>query len=353
MSQERTQLLVLIVCYRAADLVIDCLRSLESEIAGIEDGRVIVCENGTGEASVNLLEGAISEHGWGDWVSLRVISPNRGFAGGNNAVLRDVLQWESVPEFVLLLNSDTIVRPGALQALLVGAREHPEAGVIGARLEWPDGEGQLSCFRWLSPISEMLSSARTGLLTKMFHQWEVRIPLSDVPMEPGWLSFACALIRREALEEVGVLDDGYYLYFDDVDYCRRAWEKGWRVLYWPAAHVVHLRGRSNPVKAMTKEGKRRPKYYYFCRNRYFAKFYGGRWGLWKTNVHWYLGRVVSLLREIVRNKEPHLCEYEWLDIWTNFRDPMNYAHVPKQQDEVSDDEAGADGNGVKDEHGAA
>ena len=99
----------------------------------------------------------------------------------------------------------------------------------------------------------------------MFRRWDVPIPLSDEPMEPGWLSFACALIRRETLEEVGVLDDGYYLYFDDVDYCRRAWGKGWRVLYWPEAHVVHLRGRSNPVKAMTKERKRRPKYYYFCR----------------------------------------------------------------------------------------
>jgi len=321
MSEKRTQLLVLIVCYRAADLVIDCLRSLEDEIAGIEDGRVIVCENGTGEESVNLLEGAISENGWGEWVSLKVISPNRGFAGGNNAVLREVLQWESVPEFVLLLNSDTIVRPGALMELIHAAESHPQYAIFGPRIEYPDGTPQCTTYRFRDGFSELISAAGTGPVTKLLNKHNGSFPISDSPIEADWISFACVLIRRQVLLDVGVLDDGYYLYFDDLDYCRMAHNAGYRTYYWPAAHVVHLRGQSNPVKSLQLQCKRRPHYFYASRARYFAKFYG-RSGLYLANLLWEFGRFVAFLREIVGHKKPHACQREVFDIWTNALNPM-------------------------------
>jgi N-acetylglucosaminyl-diphospho-decaprenol L-rhamnosyltransferase len=118
-----------------------------------------------------------------------------------------------------------------------------------------------------------------------------------------------------------VLDDGFFLYFDDLDFCRRARVAGWTVRNWPAARVVHLRGRSNPVKEMTAERKRRPAYWYESRARYYAKHYGW-WGLLGANVAWWLGRGVSLVREALGNKAPHVCEREWLDIWSNWRKPL-------------------------------
>ena len=110
---------------------------------------------------------------------------------------------------------------------------------------------------------------------------------------------------------------GYFLYFDDVDYCRSARNTGWTVKYFPASRVVHLRGKSNPVKEMTAKRLRRPDYWYHSRSWYFAKFYG-KTGLLTANLLWYLGRSISFARELVGNKKPHVCEAEWRDIWKGF-----------------------------------
>jgi GT2 family glycosyltransferase len=120
---------------------------------------------------------------------------------------------------------------------------------------------------------------------------------------------------------VGILDESFYLYYDDLDYCRRAKEGGWRVFYWPKARIVHLRGQSNPLKSLAEELRRRPRYFYASRSRYFAKFYGPA-GLWLTNLLWTFGRGVSLVRELLGGKRRHVCEKEWLDIWTNWQDPL-------------------------------
>ena len=150
-GNQPTSLLIVMVCYRAAHLTIECLRTLAPEIPTVPNSRVIVCENGTGPDSVEMLTQAIESNGWDRWVSLRTISPNRGFSGGNNVVLREVLNWEHPPAQVLLLNADTLVRPGALAILMRAAENHPEVGIFGPRLEWPDGEAQISCFHYQNP----------------------------------------------------------------------------------------------------------------------------------------------------------------------------------------------------------
>jgi len=147
------------------------------------------------------------------------------------------------------------------------------------------------------------------------------MPVSEEPFEPEWAGFPCALIRREVIEEIGPMDEGYFLYFDDVDYCRRARRAGWRVLYWPEARVAHLGGASNPLVATAAERKRKPIYYYESRARYFAKFYG-RAGLWAANLLWMTGRMISLAREVIGNKKPYTSEKEWWDNWTNWLDPF-------------------------------
>ena len=314
-------LLIVIVCYRVADLTIDCLRSLSSQIHDVPGTKVAVCENGTGPESVRQLQEAIDRNGWSDWVMLEAISPNRGYTGGNNVILRDAMAWPTPPKYFMLLNADTIVRPGAVKRLWGAAEDHPGAGIVSPRLEWPDGTAQESCFRDLAPIDEVLAAARTGPLSKLVGRRQTAIPVSEAPLEPAWTSFACALIRREVFEQIGLLDPGYYLYFDDTDFCRRARAAGWRLLHWREARVVHLRGRSNPVKSLSAQLKRRPRYWYSSRARYYAKFYG-RLGLVAANILWLLGRSISLARELLGNKEPHVCQREWLDIWTNWWDPL-------------------------------
>jgi hypothetical protein len=197
----------------------------------------------------------------------------------------------------------------------------PDVGIVSPRLEWEDGEPQVNCFRFHSPFSELLRAASTGPVTRLFRRYEVPVHLFDRVMEPDWTSFACALVRREVFEKIGLLDEGFYLYFDDPDYCRRAREEGWGVLYCPDARVVHLVGRSNPVESLTLERRRRPRYYYVSRARYFAKSYGPA-GLYLANVMWTAGRGISLLRELLGRKPRQVCDREWWDIWANAFRPV-------------------------------
>jgi hypothetical protein len=309
------RLSVIVINYRTPDLVLGCLESLAPQVDASQD-HVVVVDNDSGDGSIEAIEKAIASRCWSAWTKV-VRSPlNGGFSWGNNLGIR-----AAEAEAYLLLNSDTIVRPGALEELRRAMAERPDAGVIGPRLEDPDGTPQVSCFRDRTALGELIGAAATGPVTRLLRRYEVALPVSDGPMEPHWVSFAAAALRRRTVEQVGPLDEGYFMYLEDVDYCRRARDEGWRVLYWPAARVVHLRGGSSPVKRLTAQRRRLPRYYYESRSRYFAKHQGVA-GLWAANLCWMAGRAISLLREVVGERRPHCCAAQWRDNWTNWLSPM-------------------------------
>ena len=155
------KLLVVVLCYRVPDLTIDCLRSLSGEIERVPDSRVGVCENGTGGEAADRLRRAIDENGWDSWVDLTVVDVNRGFCGGNNLVIRAALESDDPPEYVLLLNADTIVQEHALDALVDFMDAHPRAGIAGSQLLSPEGEIQASPFRFVGIGSELDRGLRT------------------------------------------------------------------------------------------------------------------------------------------------------------------------------------------------
>ena len=140
------KLLVVIVSYRVTDLTIDCLRSLSGEVSRCPGVRVTVCENGSGGDAEERLQRAITENGWGSWVNLTAVYPNRGFTGGNNAVIRPALLSDDPPEYILLLNADTIVNEHALDTLIAFMDDHPKAGIAGSMLVAPDGTVEHSPF---------------------------------------------------------------------------------------------------------------------------------------------------------------------------------------------------------------
>lgn len=309
------ELAIIILNYGTPALTEACLASLEPESRRLPGLRAIVVDNASPDDSAQQLAAIIDERGWSRWARLVRAEANRGFAAGNNIGITAI----DAPAYVLL-NSDTIVRPGAMSALLDAARAHPSAGILGPRLEDPDGTPQPSAFRLRTPLTEFLAAAATGPLTRALGGRHVALPPADHPHHADWLSFACVLIRREVIARVGLLDEGYFMYFEDIDYCRRARRAGFHILYWPAARVVHLRGRTSPVKADTLARRRRPRYYYASRARYFAKFYG-RGGLWATNLLWSLGRTLSAVRQLAGRPRP-TCRREGLDNWTNCWRPL-------------------------------
>ena len=319
MSQETPiRCAIVVLNYATPELTIDCLESLAPQMDELEGVRVVVVDNKSPDDSADVIERAIESRGW-DWARVVRSARNAGFSGGNNVGIESVHAHAYI-----LLNSDTIVRPGAIAELLAASERFGDAGIIGARLEWPDEEPQESAFHFRSPKTELLGAAGTGALTSLLGGRMVAMEARDEAHEASWVSFACALIRREVIDRVGLLDEGYFMYFEDADLCRRAWRAGFRVLRWPAARVVHLRGGTSDVKKQTASRGRRPAYYYASRSRYFATYYGTV-GLWATNLLWGAGRVVSLAREAVGNKQAHACEREWRDNWTNWRNPRKEA----------------------------
>jgi hypothetical protein len=297
LAQERhdsVRLLVVIVSYRVAHLTIDCLRSLADELSRISDARVAVCENGTGDDSAARIQKAIDDNGWGRWCTLTAIHPNLGFTGGNNAILRPAMQAADPPQYFLLLNADTIVRPRAITALLDFMDRHPDVGIAGCRLEEPDGTPQRSAFRFQSPASEFESSLKLGIVTRLLKRWVAAPPVRNEAFETDWVSGACMMMRREVFRDVGLLDEGLYTYFDDCDFCLNARKKGWPTWYVPAGHVIHLIGQSTGVRG--KATSRLPSYYFEARRRFFLKNHSATYAamadagqiigaaLWRTRV---------------------------------------------------------------------
>ena len=311
------ELCVVIVNYRTGGLAVEALRSLADEIAGRDDRRAVVIDNDSGDGSAETIEQAIAANGWQDWARLIRSPVNGGFSAGNNLGIQAV-----AADFYLLLNSDARLRSGAIQRLLDTMAAHPEAGLIGPRLEGEDGVPQHSSFRNRTPITEFMAAAGTGPIDRLLKRHAVSLGLSDTLLEAEWVSFACVMIRRAVIDAIGDMDEGYFLYFEDIDYCRRARKAGWKVYTDPTARAVHLRGGSASLKKAQRERSRLPRYYYASRARYFAKFHGGVFGLISANVMWTLGRAISLLREAVGNRKGFTAEREGRDIWMFVSDPL-------------------------------
>ena len=312
---NRKRIAVIIINYRTADLVIDCLQSLSGELQADVDVAIVV-DNLSGDGSIDRIEYEVGQQKWNQWVTIIRSDRNGGYSYGNNLGIRNIDS-----EIFIFANSDTLIRQGAVECLYHALQSEQKVGIIGPRLEWPDGEVQVSCFRNMTPVSELLAAACTGIVTKLFRRHDVPVSPSSRPMDADWISFAFVALRRTVVEQIGMLDEGYFMYFEDLDYCRRVRRRGWRIHYCPDARVVHLQSGSSQVNSLTASRGRRPAYYYASRSRYFAKYYG-RLGLVCANLLWIAGRSISLLRELSGHKKPHVCERESRDIWINWWSPF-------------------------------
>lgn len=313
---------VVVINFRTPELVKNCLAALGPDLEA-NDARVAIVDNFSNDGSAEkIAEWLMTGELWKSRVFLIRSPSNEGFSGGNNIGIKafDAAHY-------LLLNSDTLARPGALKAMVNASENRKDAGIIAPRLEDEDGTPQISCFRFHSPLSEFLAAAETAPLDKLFHFAVVPIPVSNHSIACDWASFACVFIKRAALDDVGLMDEGYFMYFEDADYCRALKKHGWRVVYEPAARIVHLRGGSSPVKSSMQAKKRPPAYYYAARTRYFRKAYGPL-GHYAANLMWLAGRGVARLRSLAGKPPPILCEHQGKDQWTNWRAPLGDRRAP-------------------------
>lgn len=266
------KLLVVILNYRVTELTIDCLRSLAGRIGRVPGARVAVCENGSGGDAAERLQAEIDRNGWGEWCSLTSVYPNLGFTGGNNVVIRAALASPDPPEYVLLLNSDTLAHDGALEALVDFMDAHPRVGIAGSQLVNPDGSIQASPFRFHGIASQFDAAIRFRLVHRLLARWWV---VAETPTQASacdWVSGASMILRRAMLDEIGLLDEGLYTYYDDVDLCWRALRAGWETWYVPQSRITHLEGAATGI--VQRVTKRRPPYWFQARRRFFLRNHG-------------------------------------------------------------------------------
>jgi len=256
---------------------------------------VIVVDNASSDGSVEMVRAEFPQ------VRLMANEENLGFTRANNQGIA-----ASRGRYVLLLNPDTEVLGDALGAMVDYMDVHPDVGALGPMLLNPDGSVQSSRRRF--------PTLATALLESTVFQWELsrdnrilrRYYILDRPddevQEVDWVTGACILMRREAIEEVGPLDEGFFMYSEELDWCRRARERGWKVVYLPTARVVHYGGKSSEqVVPFCHIQFQRSKV------RYFRKHYGPLWAwilrLFLLAMYVYL-LIVEALKWLVGYKRP-------------------------------------------------
>jgi GT2 family glycosyltransferase len=266
---------VVIVSYKSTDLIVDALASLATEIADVPGGaEVEIWENSTDPNEARRLEAALVQNGWTGWAKARSSYRNLGFTGGNNAIIRPALAGSRPPDLVFLLNPDTIVRPGALRALIEFMDRCPAAGIAGSGLEDLEGNRRSTAFRFLRPLTEFEAAAGLGPITRLVGRHARTGPLPSEPVRTDWTSGAALMVRREVFEQIGLLDEGLFTYFDDIDLCMRAARAGWETWSVPESRIVHLMGQTTGVGRKDLPPKRLPEYFLEARRYFWLKSYG-------------------------------------------------------------------------------
>jgi hypothetical protein len=243
---------VLILTYNTRELVLRCLESFCAEV--LRDGwQVIVVDNGSTDGTAP----AIAER----FPDVEVVrsEENLGYAAGNNRGLQ-----RAIGHCVILLNSDVIASPSALRALCRYLEAHPRVGAVSAGLRAADGRPQAFAYGGDPTPVYLLRRGLHRLLGKgPLHSWDV-----SEPIEVDWVSGACLAVRHAVIEQVGFLDERFFLYFEDNDWCLRMRQAGWRVVYDPSVTVTHLGGASEPQRFAAN------RIYYDSMVAFYRKHYG-------------------------------------------------------------------------------
>jgi N-acetylglucosaminyl-diphospho-decaprenol L-rhamnosyltransferase len=269
---------IVIVSWNVRDLLRQCLASISKlQSPSIE---TIVVDNVSTDGSADMVRAEFPD------VRLIVNTENRGFPAANNQGIA-VAQGR----YVLILNPDTKVVGDALATMVAYADANPDVGVVGPQLLNEDGSVQSSRRRFPTLATALLESTwlQPCAPRRLLERYYVQDQPDDATLDVDWVKGAALMARREPIEQVGLMDEGYFMYSEELDWCRRFKDANWRVVYLPAAQIVHYGGKSSDQVVTSRH-----IYFQTSKVRYFRKFHGRpaseflRWSL-LGNYVWQLG----------------------------------------------------------------
>jgi N-acetylglucosaminyl-diphospho-decaprenol L-rhamnosyltransferase len=231
---------IIILNYNTREHLRACLTSVQPEA---DQAEVLVVDNASSDGSADMVATEFP------WVRLIRAPRNGGYAYGNNLALR-----EATGQAILLLNPDTLLTPGSVGGLLAVLARHPELGVVGPKLLKPDGSMHLACRRSFPTPSvafyRLAGLSRAFPRSRRFGRYNLTFADPDQPMEVDAVCGACLLIRRTVVDRIGLLDERFFLYGEDLDWCLRARQAGWTVRYEPGVIVRHQHGAASRKRAL-------------------------------------------------------------------------------------------------------
>lgn len=253
-----------IATWNAVGLLRNCLSSIKENVNGLTYD-VVVVDNGSADETESIMKGEFPEF---YYIKNQV---NEGVARARNKCLR-----KADSRYVIVLDVDTIILPGSFQALFEVMEQNPRVGIGGPKLLNPDGTIQLSCRTFQTPMTVLY---RGTPLARLFpHSRFVKDHMMagwnhEDMRSVDWMMGACHIIRRETLRDIGVLDDGFFYLYEDVEYCWRARKKGWDVLYIPQSRIIHIYQRQSAARLNIMTLRHIKSICRFMRIRYLG--YGG------------------------------------------------------------------------------
>jgi GT2 family glycosyltransferase len=253
------------------------------------------------------------ESDYTEWIHFQAAPRNGGFAYGNNIGIRTAMERSADFDYYLLLNPDTLARSGAISHLSRFLDSNLAVGIAGSRLEDLKGSPQESAFRFPSVFSELLSGIKLGFLSRLLAKYVVAHSVRDEAHQADWVAGASMMIRREVFDQIGLLDEGYFMYYEEVDFCKRAQQAGWECWYVPSSRVVHLVGQSSGINSADEKPKRRPGYVFESRRRYFQKHHG-RLNAIFADLAWLITYPLWRLRRWIQRKPDTDPPYLWWDM---------------------------------------
>lgn len=290
------EVLTILLNWRTAEMT---LRAAEAALRAMEgvEGAITIVDNDSGDGSFERMAEAVAARGWG---RVRVLQAgvNGGFGAGNNVGIRAGLPGGRRPDFVYILNSDAFPAPDAIRLLRDHLLAHPRTGLAGSRIHGPDGEVHHTAFRFPSLAGELEAAARTGPITRLCKAAVIAPPLPAVTGRVDWLAGASLMIRTEVLEEIGLFDETFFLYFEETDLCLRAARAGWATDYVVDSRVEHIGSVSTGMKGW----RRIPGYWLDSHFYYHAKNHGRGRAFAATVAH-LAGGVIWRLRALIQRKD--------------------------------------------------
>jgi N-acetylglucosaminyl-diphospho-decaprenol L-rhamnosyltransferase len=289
---------VILVNYNTAALLPACLDKLLAATGSLRV-QILIVDNASKDASVALLRERYRD------LDIVENSVNVGFARANNQVLA-----RARGRYVLLLNVDAFVASDSLRRTVAYMDAHPRCGVLGVRLEGRDGERQPCCRYFPTPWNVFLN--RTG--TARFFPGVRMVDELDWPHDAvrdcDWVPGCFYLVRREVVEKVQLFDPRFFLYYEEVDHCRRVKNAGWQVSYFPDTTVVHIGGESSKSVSPLAAGRQISGLQIESELLYFRKHHGLS-GAWTALLLATVGDAILLLKAVLRLRPLAVAETSW------------------------------------------